>query len=66
MMAPRREVHAIAAPEGRTWEDDRVLPADPLVLDPYSPTRLTHGPEQSGSDPLALDPYSPPFPSALL
>jgi hypothetical protein len=38
-----------------------VPPADPLALDPYSPTLPTHAPEQN--DPLSLDPYSPIVPT---
>jgi hypothetical protein len=43
-------------------EDARVMPPDPLALDPYSPVVPGRGPERSGSDPLALEPYSPILP----
>jgi hypothetical protein len=40
-------------------EDARMMPPDPLALDPYSPVLPGRGPERSDADPLALDPYSP-------
>jgi hypothetical protein len=65
MMSPRGQANAVAGSEANTWEDDRRLPADPLVLDPYSPADHTRAAEWNESDPLALDPYSPVRSSAL-